>query len=81
MILRQNFEHRSADQFIVVGVQADPEPEVAAVSVNGECAIAQTDVDRSVTSDSRKEHRPHRGYASVSGNATPGRYSDTGRIS
>ena len=35
----------STNQSVVVGVRANPEPEIAAVDVNGERAIAQADPD------------------------------------
>src|SRR5438046_1973747 len=47
---RPPFVH-SANQFIVVGMRADPEPEIAAVHLDGECTIAQADADGPVTSD------------------------------
>ena len=33
--------HGSANHLVVVGMRADPEPEIAAVGVNGQRAIAQ----------------------------------------
>ena len=41
----------SANQFIVVGMRADPKPEIAALHLNGECAITHADADGPVTSD------------------------------
>jgi hypothetical protein len=41
----------SANQFIVVGMRADPEPEIAALHLNGECTITHADADGPVTAD------------------------------
>ena len=40
-----------ANQSVVVGMRADPEPEIAAVHVNGEGTVAWPDPDGPVTSD------------------------------
>ena len=41
----------SVDHPIIVGMRADPEPEIAAVHIHRERAITQADSNRPVTSD------------------------------
>jgi hypothetical protein len=40
-----------ANQFVIVGVRADPEPKIAVVHLHGPRAIAQADGDGPVTTD------------------------------
>jgi hypothetical protein len=42
---------RSADQFVIVGMRADPEPEITAVDVDGQGSITQANPDGPVASD------------------------------
>jgi hypothetical protein len=49
--LRSTHPTRSANQSIVIGMRADPEPEIAVVHFDGERAIAQADAGGPVTSD------------------------------